>query len=62
MTTEAQKRARDKYNAKARQLIIRIYPSEPDILEKINEQQGGYARYIKRLIREDIARSKQNED
>lgn len=62
MTTEAQKRARDKYNAKARQLIIRIYPSEPDILQKINEQQDGYAPYIKRLIREDIARSKQNED
>ena len=62
MTTEAQKRARDKYNAKARQLIIRIYPSEPDILQKINEQQDGYAPYIKRLIREDIFRSKQNED
>ena len=60
--TEAQKRANKKYDAKARQLILRIYPSEPDILAKINAEidKGGYAPYIKRLIREDIERSKNN--
>lgn len=60
--TEAQKRANKKYDAKARQLIIKIFPSEPDILEKINAEieKGGYAPYIKRLIREDIERSKNN--
>lgn len=58
--TEAKKRANKKYDAKARQLILRIYPSEPDLLEKINAEieKGGYAPYIKRLIREDIERSK----
>ena len=60
--TEAQKRANKKYDAKARQLILRIYPSESDILVKINAEidKGGYAPYIKRLIREDIERSKNN--
>ena len=59
--TEAQKRAQKKYDAKAKQLILRIYPSEQDILDKIIEvsADGGYAPYIKRLIREDIARSKE---
>ena len=60
--TEAQKRASKKYDAKAKQLILRIYPSEPDLVEKINDEidKGGYAPYIKRLIRDDIERSKKN--
>ena len=33
--TEAQKRAQKKYDAKAKQLILRIYPLEQDILDKI---------------------------
>ncbi len=59
--TEAQKRAQKKYDAKAKQLILRIYPSEQDILDKILEvsADGGYAPYIKRLIREDIERNKE---
>lgn len=59
--TEAQKRAQKKYDAKAKQLILRIYPSEQDILKKINEEaeKDGYAPYIKRLIREDIERNKE---
>lgn len=58
--TEAQKRAQAKYDAKAKQLILRIYPSEQDILDKILQvsEEGGYAPYIKRLIREDIEKSK----
>ena len=59
--TEAQKRAQKKYDAKAKQLAIKIFPSEQDILAKILEvsADGGYAPYIKRLIREDIERNKE---
>ena len=59
--TEAQKRASKKYDAKAKRLAIAIFPSEKDILKKINEEaeKDGYAPYIKRLIREDIKRNKE---
>lgn len=58
--TEAQKKAKTKYEAKAKRLAISIYPSEQDILDKILQvsEEGGYAPYIKRLIREDIEREK----
>ena len=61
--TEAQKRAQKKYDAKAKRLILRIYPSEQDILDKILEvsADGGYAPYIKRLIREDIERNRERQ-
>ena len=53
--TEAQKRASKKYEAKAKRIEIRLYPSEQDILDKILQLSNeGYASYIKRLIREDI--------
>lgn len=59
--TEAQKRAQAKYDAKAKRLEIKIFPSEQDILDKILKvsADGGYAPYIKRLIREDIERNKE---
>ena len=59
--TEAQKRASKKYDAKAKRLAIAIFPSEKDILKKINAEaeKDGYAPYIKRLIREDIKRNKE---
>lgn len=59
--TEAQKRASKKYDAKAKRIELKIFPSEQDILVKLNEEienGSGYAPYIKRLIREDIERSK----
>lgn len=61
--TEAQKRANKKYDAKAKQIILRIYPSEQDILSKILEvsEGEGYSPYIKRLIREDIKKEKGDE-
>lgn len=54
--TEAQKRASKKYDAKAKRIEIKIFPSEQDILDRIIEisSEEGYAPYIKRLIREDI--------
>lgn len=56
--TEAQKRAKEKYEAKARQLIIRIYPSEQDILKWVDKsvEDGGYTPHIKKLIRDDISK------
>ena len=56
MKTEAQKRASKKYDAKAKRIEIKIFPSEQDILDKVMEisKTEGYATYIKRLIREDI--------
>ncbi|MDE6504855.1 MAG: hypothetical protein K2L42_03195 [Clostridia bacterium] len=58
--TAAQKRAQAKYDSKAKRLELKIFPSEQDILDKILEvsADGGYAPYIKRLIREDIEREK----
>ncbi len=58
--TEAQKKAQKKYDAKAKRLEIKIFPSEQDILDKILQvsAEGGYAPYIKKLIRQDIAREK----
>lgn len=57
---ESQKRARDKYNAKAKRYSISCYPPEKDIIAKLEEERDkdGYVKYIKRLIREDIAKSK----
>ena len=53
--------AQKKYDAKAKRLELKIFPSEQDILDKILEvsADGGYAPYIKRLIREDIERNKE---
>lgn len=57
MTTEAQKRAKNKYRAeKVRTLQIDLYQTEQDIIDKINSVEK-YSTYIKRLIREDIAKA-----
>lgn len=55
--TDAQKKARNKYiKEHCRRLVIMIYPTEPDMMEKI-ENQKSYSEYIKRLIREDMAKN-----
>lgn len=54
--TEAEKRAKKKYNQKVEVLRLRLYPSEADIKEKLQERaDNGETRtaYIKRLIRSD---------
>ena len=59
--SEAQKRARNAYTEKCTYFAMYIYPTEQDILEKLKERtENGEpkATYIKRLIREDIERSK----
>lgn len=55
--TEAQKRAKAKYQEKVRAFRIEVYPTEQDILDKL-ESVERYATYIKNLIREDIAKEK----
>lgn len=59
--TEAQRRAKQKYSAKGKRLTIDFYPSESDIierLEQIKKNGGGVATYIKSLIRADIEAKK----
>lgn len=54
--TEAQKRAKAEYRKKVRTIHIEIYPTEQDILDKINSVDK-YSAYIKQLIRDDIAKA-----
>lgn len=55
-TTEAQKRATAKYQAKnTRMFTIRLnYNTDQDIIDKL-EQVESMSGYIKKLIRQDIA-------
>lgn len=55
-TTEAQKRATAKYQAKnTRMFTIRLnYNTDQDIIDKM-EQVESMSGYIKKLIRQDIA-------
>ena len=54
--TEAQKRAKAEYRKKVRTLHIEIYPTEQDILDKLDSVDK-YSAYIKQLIRDDIAKA-----
>lgn len=51
--TEAQKRAKAKYNEKVTKVTIEFYPAEDELLQKVNEQPSKQA-YIKELIRKDL--------
>ena len=51
--TEAQKRAKAKYNSKVTKVSIELYPSDADILQKLQEQENKQ-KYIKDLIKKDI--------
>ena len=51
--SEAQKRARKKYQKNIKRLTIDFYPTEKKLVEKINEQPKKQT-YIKDLIRMDI--------
>ena len=53
MPTEAQKRAKQKYNEKVTKVTIEFYPSDAELLEKVNEQPSKQA-YLKNLIKKDI--------
>ena len=51
--TDAQKRAKAKYQEKVRTFRIDVYPTETDILHKLTSVDK-YSTYIKDLIRKDI--------
>lgn len=56
MTSDAQKRANLKYQKeKTKQISVRFSPQEMDVYEHIKSQPN-IAGYIKRLVREDMAR------
>lgn len=57
---DCQRKARAKYREKVEKLQFELYPSEEDIKNRIAERVEageGKATYIKRLIREDIAKN-----
>lgn len=53
--TDAQKRAKAKYQEKVRTFRIDVYPTETDILKKLTSVDK-YSTYIKNLIRADMER------
>lgn len=56
--SEAQKRARKKYQKNIKRLTIDFYPTEQELIEQI-EKQPKKQTYIKDLIRSDIERSRE---
>ena len=54
--SEAQKRARKKYQKKIKRLTIDFFPTEKSLVDKINEQPKKQT-YIKDLIRLDIEKN-----
>lgn len=51
--TEAQKRAKQKYQEKVKRFTVDFYPTEADIYEQLQKQEKKQT-YIKDLIRADI--------
>ena len=50
---EAIKRAKQKYNEKVTKITIEFYPSDAELLQKVNEQPNKQV-YLKSLIKKDI--------
>lgn len=51
--SEAQKRAKAKYNSKVTKVSIEFYPDDAELLNKVKEQPNKQ-KYIKDLIRKDL--------
>ena len=51
--SDARKRAKAKYNEKVTKVTIEFYPSDADLLQKVQEQESKQG-YIKDLIRKDM--------
>ena len=56
---DTDRKARANYRKKVERLQIDLYTTEEDIKQRLAEIQEPKAGYIKRLIREDIAREKE---
>lgn len=62
VVSEAQKHASTKYNrANSKQKLVRFYPLDYDLVEWCNVNDKPFATYIKRLIHEDMERSRGNQ-
>ena len=60
--SDAARKADQKYKAeKTKQLVVRFYPADADILEHLQGQDSKQG-YIKRLIREDMQRHGKEQD
>ena len=58
MATEAQKKARDKYNAQRKNIMLNFPPAEYAMYEHIKSQSCSMQAYIKELVRADMEKSK----
>ena len=59
--SDAQRRASAKYvRDHVKQKVVAFYPADADLLA-FAETRGAFATYVKRLIREDMERSKGTE-
>lgn len=56
---DTDRKARANYRKKVERLQIDLYPTEEDIKKRLAEIQEPKAAYIKRLIRDDIAKDKE---
>lgn len=57
MATEAQKRAKKKWDSEnAKQVKFTLYPSDQDLIDYVNERSAieGKAAFFRRLIRKDM--------
>lgn len=61
MLTDAQKRAKAKYEQKMVQKQVRFYPPDRDLVEWCDRCSEPFAGYVKRLIREDMERRQAEE-
>lgn len=50
--SEAQKRAKEKYQAKVKRFTVDFYPTELELWERLQAQENKQG-YIKQLIRQD---------
>lgn len=57
MTTEAQKRAKKKYQLKTERFTLEFYPPDAELFEHLGKQPKKQS-YIKSLIRSDMAITK----
>lgn len=53
-TSEAQKRADQKYKAKVKKMLLEFYPTDTDIIEHLDNLDQPKQTYIKKLIRDDM--------
>lgn len=58
MASEAQRRASAKYQKhNVTRKAVPLYPTDSDLKEWLESRDEPFATYVKRLIREDMARS-----